>query len=145
MREHQFVTPPTPIGTTRSKRAMTQRQWQTFTIHHWADPLVVKLGHSMDSRYVERFWLPLIGPTSWCMARNLLSGPSEGLVQLDQLGSELGCNEVTAMRTLVRLERFQILKKVGPSVFIRTHLPPLTMGQHLNLPPHLRLQLIDEI
>jgi len=35
-----------------------------LTIRAWEDPVVDALGHDPRSEYVERFWLPVLGPPS---------------------------------------------------------------------------------
>lgn len=40
------------------------------TIRPWVDPVVDRRGHDPRSRYVERYWLGVIGPTAtWIMRR----------------------------------------------------------------------------
>jgi len=33
-------------------------------VTRWDDPLIDALGHDVRSPYVERFWLPLLGPST---------------------------------------------------------------------------------
>lgn len=36
----------------------------TLAIRPWPDPVIDTLGHDPRSLYVERFWLPTLGPPS---------------------------------------------------------------------------------
>ena len=42
----------------------------SFTVEPWPDPVIDELGHDPRSTYVERFWLPVLGPsTVWFLRR----------------------------------------------------------------------------
>ncbi len=43
----------------------------TITIQPWNDPIIDTIGHDPRSLYVERFWLPTLGPTSLLLLRHL--------------------------------------------------------------------------
>ena len=42
-------------------------------IVRWADPVVDVVGHDLRSTYVERFWLPVLGPTTTSKRQKALS------------------------------------------------------------------------
>lgn len=44
------------------------------TIRAWVDPLVDDVGHDPRSRYVEQFWLAVLGPTATWLLRRLAAG-----------------------------------------------------------------------
>lgn len=46
----------------------------TLTIRAWVDPLVDDTGHDPRSRYVEIFWLGVLGPTATWLLRRFVSG-----------------------------------------------------------------------
>jgi hypothetical protein len=140
-REHRFVEAEDVVVMPRppSKGEIERERWSRFTVHEYRDPVVIGVGHQLHSAYVERFWLPLVGPASICMARNLLARPSGSAVEIDLLGGELGLRGSVALHTLARLERFNIVLRTERSVLIRTHLAPLTLGQFAKLPEHIRV------
>lgn len=37
---------------------------RVITVRPWIDPVVDEHGHDPRSRYVERFWLGVLGPTA---------------------------------------------------------------------------------
>ena len=43
----------------------------TISITPWADPIIDTLGHDPRSEYVERFWLPTLGPTTLLLLRRI--------------------------------------------------------------------------
>ncbi|GIU83779.1 MAG: hypothetical protein KatS3mg008_0554 [Acidimicrobiales bacterium] len=43
----------------------------TITVIPWPDPVVEELGHDPRSWYVERFWLPVLGPSTVLLLRLL--------------------------------------------------------------------------
>jgi hypothetical protein len=47
----------------------------SVTVEPWPDPVIDELGHDPRSAYVERFWLPVLGPsTSETAPERALSG-----------------------------------------------------------------------
>ena len=49
----------------------------TLAIRPWPDPVIDTLGHDPRSLYVERFWLPTLGPTSLLLLRRIAAGLDE--------------------------------------------------------------------
>ncbi|NND73407.1 MAG: hypothetical protein HKN44_00205 [Ilumatobacter sp.] len=47
---------------------------QTVPIRPWIDPVVDECGHDPRSRYVETFWLGVLGPTATWLLRRLAAG-----------------------------------------------------------------------
>ena len=52
---HQHLTLPTDV----------------IRITPWTDPVLDQLGHDARSTYVERFWLPILGPTTTLFLRRV--------------------------------------------------------------------------
>ena len=46
----------------------------TLVVLPWADPVVDPIGHDPRSRYVELFWLGILGPTATLLLRRLADG-----------------------------------------------------------------------
>src|SRR2546423_14431049 len=42
-----------------------------LTLRPWPDDVIDRVGHDPRSTYVERFWLPLLGPSSVVLLRRL--------------------------------------------------------------------------
>src|SRR5919205_4035017 len=47
---------------------VTSPELETMAVRPWPDPVIDALGHDPRSPYVERFWLPVLGPsTTWLL------------------------------------------------------------------------------
>ncbi len=46
----------------------------TIAVEAWSDPVIDQLGHDPRSAYVEKFWLPILGPSSVWLLRRLADG-----------------------------------------------------------------------
>lgn len=111
------------------------------------DPVIMNLGHPIDSVYVETYWLPTIGPSSLWMLRRLVtfdgtSIDTADLAQLIGLGHGTGAHSPVT-RTLARLESFYLVKTVrrhdnDALVQVGSHLPPLRPRQLARLLPVLQ-------
>jgi hypothetical protein len=106
-------------------------------------------GHDARSRYVEEFWLPVLGPTCTIILRHfagaLRHGGSFGisLKELPHrfgLGSGYGRNSLFG-RSMSRLIAFEMAELQSPStVLIKTVVPWLTESQVAHLHPWLQIQ-----
>jgi hypothetical protein len=122
----------------------------TLAIRPWPDPVIDTLGHDPRSVYVERFWLPTLGPTSLLLLRRIASGfdeHPEGIeLELGELSQALGVgrregNSSPVVRSLDRLTQFDLAcgeREVGYAV--RRSVPPVNRRHVGRLP----LPLQDE-
>ena len=46
----------------------------TIVVVPWVDPVVDEAGASVFSRYVEMYWLPVLGPSALWMMRRIVMG-----------------------------------------------------------------------
>lgn len=116
----------------------------------WHDPVVDAVGHDPRSPYVERFWLPLLGPSTTLLVRRLaaeLEAQPEGFdLPLDDtaLALGLGLRGGTTgpfYRAIARTAQFHLTKAMGPaSLMVRTKLQTLTHRQTTRLPEALRAE-----
>ncbi len=122
-------------------------QHETITIVPWSDPVVDQLGHEARSAYVERFWLPILGPSTVAFLRNvatrLESQPKGFSVHLGSLARELGLGEPAGpnapfARTLSRAVSFAMARLDGDLLEVRRALPPLARRHLARLPDSLR-------
>lgn len=113
-----------------------------------SDPVVDLVGHDLRSTYVERFWLPVLGPTTVLLLRRLaadLEEQPEGfdLPILDTalalgLGTRSGRN-APFLRAVARATKFKITASVGPGTLaVRRRVAPLNRTQCERLPPLVR-------
>lgn len=114
----------------------------------WPDPVIDLLGHEPRSGYVERFWLPILGPTTTLLLRRLAAGfdgapdgfdlPTLETAAALGLGSRGGRNS-PFLRALGRAAKFKIIRLDLPDTLaVRRHVPPLTRTQVARLPEALR-------
>ncbi len=112
------------------------------------DPVIDLLGHDLRSTYVERFWLPILGPTTTFFLRHVaveLEAHPDGfdLHLLDTAGA-LGLGGRTGrnapfLRAIDRTRSFKLSQPAGPGALaVRRRIPPLTRVQIERLPVPLR-------
>jgi hypothetical protein len=115
-----------------------------------ADTIIEALGHDPCSEYVERFWLPVIGPTSLVALRRLtayLAAAPDGYpLAVLPFSRELGLGkgigvESPIVRTLARLVYFRHLTILGDALAVRRMIAPLSRVQADRIPPHIRAEL----
>ena len=114
----------------------------------WLDPVIDLVGHDLRSPYVERFWLPILGPTTTFLLRRIAASFDErpdgfDLPLLDTaaalgLGTKGGRNS-PFLRAVDRAATFKISRAVAPGVLeVRRRLAPLTRAQVIRLPAPLQ-------
>lgn len=117
-------------------------------IEPWPDPVIDAVGHDPRSAYVERFWLPVLGPSAVWLLRHLaaeLEARPEGTTidvadtaRALGVGARGGRNSPFA-RSIERITTFGFARLVGPEELqVRTALPPLTQRQLQRLPVTLQ-------
>jgi hypothetical protein len=119
-----------------------------LVVRGWWDPEIARRGHDPRSTYAERFWLPLVGPSTLLLLRRFARGlelrPSGFRVSLPETALSLGLGAGTGRqaalsRTIDRACTFGLARRSGPdALLVRTHLPPLTRRQASRLPEVLR-------
>jgi len=114
----------------------------------WADPVCDQLGIDPRSAYVERFWLPLLGPTStWLLRRFAVefdrqpdgfSLATEDVARSIGIGTK-GGRSGPFHRAIDRCVRFGCIQHAEHGILaVRRRLPPLSGAQVQRLPRHLR-------
>jgi hypothetical protein len=115
----------------------------------WVDPVADPLGVHPCSRYVELYWLGVIGPSTTWLLRRLAYGLEvnrEGF-ELDLcetarslgLGERLGKNS-PFRKALHRLCTFELARGQGPGALaVRTVVPPLPLRHLSRLPESLQV------
>jgi hypothetical protein len=120
----------------------------TITIRPWPDAVLDQFGHDPRSIYVERYWLPILGPTSTLLMRFLASRFDD-----EPEGYELNLREASRcigvgvgqtpgspfFKTLERVISFGFGQLVDDRLLIvRCRVPSLTRRQVLRLPRRLQ-------
>lgn len=119
----------------------------TLQVSDWPDPVLDQLGHDPRSGYVERFWLPVLGPSCLFLMRRLaaeLERSPEGFsIESANWARELGIGMKGGRhgpfwRAVERACRFGAARRNGPRLVVRRRLPPLSSRQVERLPATLR-------
>ena len=113
----------------------------------WRDPVVDALGFDPRSAYVERFWLPLLGPTSTWLLRRLAAEfdqqPDGFSLDAADCARSIGIGNRGGRqgpfhRSIERCRRFGLVRPDDNDILaVRTRIPPLTRAQVGRLPRHL--------
>lgn len=120
----------------------------TLRIEAWPDPVIDDLGHDPRSSYVERFWLPVLGPSTVWFLRQLADGldssPDGFDLDLVETARSLGVGmrggkHSPMLRTVDRACRFGASRMIGTTgLAVRRRLAPLTRAQADRLPSSLQ-------
>jgi hypothetical protein len=111
------------------------------------DPRIEARGHRPGSPYIEHVWLSSLGPAStwlWTrLARVAASRPSTVIDMADLaasigLGTELGAKS-TISRTIARVVWFDVARRAGNTLAVRTALPDLPARRLARLPASARM------
>lgn len=113
----------------------------------WRDPVVDALGFDPRSAYVERFWLPLLGPTSTWLLRRLAAEfdhqPEGFSLDAADCARSIGIGNKGGRsgpfhRSVERCVRFGLAREDDHDILaVRLRVPPLTRAQVGRLPRHL--------
>ena len=119
-----------------------------LTVRPWWDPTLAVAGFDPRSAYAERFWLPVIGPSTLLLLRRFARGleelPTGFRVSMLDTGRAMGLGAGTGRRspvnrTIDRACTFGLARRTGEEELeVRTHLPRLTARQMDRLPVVLR-------
>lgn len=121
-----------------------------LTLSRWHDPVIDQLGFDPRSRYVERFWLSTLGPSTVFLLRlsaDLLDASDEPVeVELEELAIRLGIGyqggrNSALRRTLNRACRFGAARFAGrEEIQMRFRMAPINRGHVERLPEALQTE-----
>ncbi len=169
MAEHHFVTTPTtppssptvPAG--RSPRRRSDRTDPppigtatagVIVLRAWLDPSIDRDGHDPRSRYVERFWLGVLGPSAtWLLRRfqdeldaSLRPGASEQVARVDlsALARRMGMSYVPGResafsRAIQRCVMFGVAHHTPDGLAVRRRVPHVAERHLRRLPPDVAI------
>jgi len=120
----------------------------TLHIVQWVDPVADPHGMHPCSRYVELYWLGIIGPSTTWLLRRLTYGlevHGDGFdLHLPETARSLGLGDKMGKnspfrRALARLITFELARPQGPGeLAVRQHIPPLPLRHLSRLPDTLQ-------
>jgi hypothetical protein len=109
----------------------------------WHDPHFDRWGVEPRSPYVERFWVPVLGPSAFVLARNITAvfASHHGSYNIDTetQAALIGTSPGQLRRIVERLVQFGLAKRiVTDHIAIRTSWPAIGNGALRQLPEPLR-------
>ncbi len=114
-----------------------------ITIRPWIDPVVDDDGHDMRSRYVETFWLGVLGPTATWLARRFAEGldrsPEGYEIDLTVTAKAMGLSFTSGRsspfsKALQRCVMFGLAHPIPSGLAVRRRVPPVA-HRHLRRMP----------
>jgi len=112
------------------------------------DPVIDTLGYDPRSAYVERFWLPVLGPSTTLLLRLLIdkleSSPKGLCIDIAESARALGLGERQGrhgpfLRSIARAIDFDMVRYLRPGVIgVRRSLPALSHRHLARLPESLQ-------
>jgi len=115
----------------------------TITIRPWVDPVVDDDGFDPRSRYVEVFWLGVLGPTATWLVRRLVAGlersPGGYELDLEATAQAMGLSYSAGRsspfsKALQRCVMFGIAHPIDGGLAVRRRVPPISF-RHLRRMP----------
>ncbi|HEX3459594.1 MAG TPA: hypothetical protein VHT49_01705 [Acidimicrobiales bacterium] len=149
------TVPLSPVGpespTDRTSNRSPQAQVGAFDLLRilpWVDPIADPHGVHPCSRYVELYWLGILGPSTTWLLRRLAYGlevSSDGFdLHLSETARSLGLGDRMGKnspfrRALHRLSTFELARSHGAATLaVRTRIPPLPLRHLHRLPESLQ-------
>ena len=118
---------------------------EALPVRSWSDPVVETHGYPIDSRYVETFWLPILGPSATWALRRLarIAATNDMTISVTELARALGLGTGTGRtsmiaRTLSRLVMFGMARWDGQALAVRQAAAPLSARHLARLSPSLQ-------
>lgn len=121
---------------------------QRFAVRPWVDPVIESTGHDPHSRYVELFWLGVLGPTATWLMRRFADGlemfPDGYELDLYETAQAIGLSAMpgksTAFaRAMGRCVLFGMAHRNIEGFDVRRKVPSLELRHLRRLPEHLRV------
>jgi hypothetical protein len=133
--------------TTTSPPAATVAGSHTITVRPWVDPVVDGDGFDARSRYVEVFWLGVLGPTATWLLRRLVAGfeqePDGYELDLDSTAQAMGLSFTAGRsspfsRALQRCVMFGLAHPIDGGLAVRRRVPAVSFRHLRRMPESLQ-------
>ncbi len=115
----------------------------SIAVRPWVDPVVDDSGFDPRSRYVEVFWLGVLGPTATWLLRRLVAGleraPDGYELDLNATAQAMGLSYTTGRaspfsKALQRCVMFGLAHPIDGGLAVRRRIPPISF-RHLRRMP----------
>lgn len=143
--------PPPPPRRERAGTASPIDEAPTSQYHvvvrPWIDPLVDDTGHDPRSRYVEQFWLGVLGPTATWVLRRLVAGlerhPNGYELDLSLTARMMGLSYSSGRsspfsKALQRCTMFGLSHQTGDGIAVRRRVPTVAHRHLQRMPPSVQ-------
>ncbi len=129
-----------------------RRETAVLMIRAWIDPVVDETGHDPRSRYVEQFWLGVLGPTATWLLRRLVAGleqqPDGYEIDLDVTARAMGMSYRAGRsspfsKALQRCTMFGLAHQTSDGIAVRRRIPTVA-HRHLRRMPDAVQRAHDE-
>ncbi len=124
----------------------------TMTVIAWPDDVIDQVGHDARSRYVETFWLGVLGPSAtWLLRRiadELEANPNGFTMDLEEMAQGIGVRGVARnspfVRALGRLCQFELAQLQAPNLLaVHRYIPSLSRRHIVRLSTQLKAEHAD--
>ena len=125
----------------------TQSPVPHITVRPWVDPVVDDDGFDPRSRYVELFWLGVLGPTATWLIRRLVAGlersPAGYELDLVATARAMGLSYTAGRaspfsKALQRCVMFGLAHPVDGGMAVRRRIPPVSLRHLQRMPEQLQ-------
>ncbi len=139
--------PDQPASRVTDPDAEPGRPSTTVVVRPWVDPAVDESGHDPRSRYVELFWLGVLGPTATWLVRRLVAGleqqPHGYVLDLEQTAKAMGLSYSAGRsspfsKALQRCAMFGLTHQTGDGLAVRRRLPRVAYRHLRRMPDAVR-------
>jgi hypothetical protein len=120
---------------------------QPFVVLPWHDPAVDRIGFDPRSRYLELYWLSILGPTTTLLMRRIADGfdtfPDGFELDVEGTAVSLGLQMAGPRRhafpkALERCVLFGLARGHAHGLVVRRRVPPISQRHLARLPESLR-------
>lgn len=149
--------PPTRRSAPRSAESVTdlepdqrieeELRSTVLVVRAWNDPLVDEAGHDPRSRYVEQFWLGVLGPTATWLLRRLVAGlersPDGYEIDLERTAREMGMSYRVGRaspfaKAMQRCTMFGLAHQTSDGIAVRRKVPVVAQRHLRRMPEAVR-------
>ena len=118
-----------------------------LVVRAWNDPLVDEGGHDPRSRYVEQFWLGVLGPTATWLLRRLVAGlehsPEGYEIDLERTAREMGMSYRAGRaspfaKAMQRCTMFGLAHQTSDGIAVRRKVPVVAQRHLRRMPDAVR-------
>ncbi len=119
----------------------------SIIVRPWVDPVVDDDGFDARSRYVETFWLGVLGPTATWLLRRLIAGleqsPAGYDLDLDTTARAMGLSFTSGRsspfsKALERCVMFGLAHPIDGGLAVRRRIPPVSFRHLRRMPDDLQ-------